>query len=201
MLIFNRISCHSLPCTVAIHNALQVELDVESQIGGTFGTAYCGVVGGVCRHEYSVLGPCVNLSARLMSSAYNPGIIVDNNTRLKASTEFSFNALEPVKAKGYVFPVPIFEPLSAPEKRWGKATRDFVGRVDELDTILRWAKDVAYSDAESKMLFIQAKSGFGKSALVVQALSDIRKMGLKNRKRVIITRNISNEGDRMIPFR
>jgi len=196
----NMISCHGLPCTVAIHNALQVELDVESQIGGTFGTAYCGVVGGVCRHEYSVLGPCVNLSARLMSSAYNPGIIVDNNVRLKASTEFSFNALEPVKAKGYVVPVPIFEPLSAPEKRWGKATRDFVGRVDELDTILRWAKDIAYSDGESKMLFIQAKSGFGKSALVVQALSDIRKMGLKNRKRVIITRNISNEGDRMIPF-
>jgi hypothetical protein len=148
------ISCHCLPCTTAIHNALQVELGIESQIGGTFGSAYCGVVGGVWRHEYAVLGPCVNLSARLMCSAYNPGILVDNNVRLKASTEFTFNSLQPVKAKGYASLVPIFEPISAAEKHWGKPIRDFVGRKEQLSHIIRWAKDVAYSKGEMVCIVI-----------------------------------------------
>jgi len=190
-----------LPCTTAIHNALQVELDVDNQIGGTFGTAYCGVVGGIRRHEFAVLGPSVNLSARLMCNSNNPGVLVDNRVRQKASKDFSFNALTPVKAKGYLDPVPIFQPLSAAEKRWGKENRDFVGRTGEISAIVRLAKDVAYSVGESKMMYIQAESGTGKSSLVVQAISKVRKMEIASKKRVIITRNISNEGDRMVPFR
>lgn len=144
----NMISCHCLPCTTAIHNALQVELGIDCQIGGTFGRAYCGVVGGISRHEYAVLGPCVNLSARLMCSACNPGILVDNNVRLRAKTEFTFNSLHPVTAKGYANPVPIFEPISAAEKRWGKPIRDFVGRKKQLNYILRWAKHIVFSKVE-----------------------------------------------------
>jgi len=199
----NMISCHCLPCTTALHNALQVELGIDCQIGATFGRAYCGVVGGISRHEYAVLGPCVNLSARLMCSSCNPGILVDNSVRLRAKTEFTFNSLQPVKAKGYVNPVPIFEPISAAEKRWGKPIRDFVGRKEQLNYIFRWAKHIAYSKDEkkSKMLYIQAESGFGKSALISQALLEVRKKIFQKKKRVIITRNISNDGDRMIPFR
>ncbi len=144
----NMISCHCLPCTTALHNALQVELGIDCQIGATFGRAYCGVVGGISRHEYAVLGPCVNLSARLMCSSCNPGILVDNSVRLRAKTEFTFNSLQPVKAKGYVNPVPIFEPISAAEKRWGKPIRDFVGRKEQLNYIFRWAKHIAYSKDE-----------------------------------------------------
>ncbi len=181
-----------------MHNTLQAELDVDNQIGATFGSAYCGVVGGIHRHEFAVLGPSVNLSARLMCYAQNPGVLVDSRVRLKATKDYSFNALMPVKAKGYTDPVPIFEPLSAAAKRWGKAIEDFVGRTIEVDAIVRLANDIAYSSGESKILFIQAESGTGKSTLILQAISKVRKIC---RKRIIITRNISNQGDRMIPFR
>jgi class 3 adenylate cyclase len=69
----NMISQRALPITRTIHDALQEELGVKSKIGGTYGRAYCGVVGGLTRHEFAVLGPSVNLSARLMASEFNPG--------------------------------------------------------------------------------------------------------------------------------
>jgi hypothetical protein len=197
----SRISERALPCTSSIHNALQAELDVDNQIGGTVGNAYCGVVGGIRRHEFAVLGPSVNLSARLMCNAHNPGVLVDNRVRLKANKGFSFNALPPVKAKGYSEPVPIFEPLSAAEKRWGKAQRNFVGREEEIALMVRTSKELMYSLGESRMLFVQAESGTGKTAVLVQALSKVKKLGGAAKKRIIITRNVSNDGDRMIPFR
>jgi class 3 adenylate cyclase len=49
----------ALPATMAIHSALENELNVFNRIGATFGNAYCGVVGGVKRHEYAVMGPSV----------------------------------------------------------------------------------------------------------------------------------------------
>jgi class 3 adenylate cyclase len=37
--------------------------------GITSGKAYCGLVGSPLRHEYAVMGPSTNLSARLMGKA------------------------------------------------------------------------------------------------------------------------------------
>jgi hypothetical protein len=199
--LHNRVSERALPCTTAISNALQMEAGVESRIGATLGRAYCGIVGGIFRHEFAVLGPSVNLSARLMWNSQNPSILVDNNVRLKANKSFSFNALPPVKAKGYANLVPIFEPISANEKTWGKALRDFVGRRKEIDAILQVARQVAYSNDNAKFIFIQAESGAGKSSLVVRALSYIKKMAITARKHLIVVRNLSNDSDRMVPFR
>lgn len=41
-------------------------LDLTASIGITTGKAYCGFVGSSFRHEYAVMGPSTNLSARLM---------------------------------------------------------------------------------------------------------------------------------------
>ena len=60
----NMVGERALPATIAIHNALQLELGIEAKIGATFGDAYCGAVGGEKRHEYAVMGPSVNLAAR-----------------------------------------------------------------------------------------------------------------------------------------
>jgi class 3 adenylate cyclase len=45
-----------------VYNSLKSELKVDSRIGATFGKVYCGVVGGVRRHEFAVMGPAVNLA-------------------------------------------------------------------------------------------------------------------------------------------
>lgn len=58
----NMVENNCLPATFSIHNALKSELKVDNRIGATFGKVYCGVVGGVRRHEFAAMGPAVNLA-------------------------------------------------------------------------------------------------------------------------------------------
>jgi len=191
----NMISERALPCTIAIHNALRIELDIHSQLGGTLGKAFCGVVGGRRRHFYTILGPSIDLSETLMRVPSHPGILVDNSVRMKANKDFSFNSIYPV---GQLDPRCnlglMFEPVSAAEKRWGGPQGDFVGRIDEMSAIFRAAEDVTHGSINSKMILIQGESGTGKSALIAQIIPSLTK------KRFFVTRSICNDGDRMIPF-
>ena len=115
--IICRVSERALPTCRIIDSVLHAELGVESQIGATLGKVYCGVVGGLKRHEYAVLGPSVNLAARLMSQKNHPGVMVDNEVR-KKSNGMNFISFPPVKAKGYSDLVPVFKPLTAQEAKW-----------------------------------------------------------------------------------
>ena len=49
--------------------ALSLHNPITVHIGITIGTAFCGCVGAPNRCEYSVMGPSVNLAARLMQYA------------------------------------------------------------------------------------------------------------------------------------
>ena len=62
-----RVPERALPTCRLIHSELAENLGIDSNIGATLGKVYCGVVGGVERHEFSVLGASVNLAARLMA--------------------------------------------------------------------------------------------------------------------------------------
>ncbi len=61
-------------------------LSLSCSIGVTVGKAYCGMVGSAKRHEYAVMGPSTNLSARLMCKAPPCGIICDIETRNRDRT-------------------------------------------------------------------------------------------------------------------
>jgi class 3 adenylate cyclase len=163
----NMVAERALPTMVVIHGALQIELGVDSQIGATFGNVYCGPVGGVHRNEYAVMGPSVNLAARLMMSKENPGILVDHAVRRLASRSYSFNALSPVSAKGYNKPVHIFEPLTEIERPWGRIEPNFVGREEELKRIIKISKEMSSAGAtEPRLVLISSSSGMGKSTLL-----------------------------------
>jgi class 3 adenylate cyclase len=198
----NMISQRALPLTRAIYDSLQEELGVKSKIGGTFGRAYCGVVGGLTRHEFAVLGPSVNLAARLMASKFNPSILVDKNVRLLTShSQIFFKPLPPVTAKGYDEPVPIFEPLKSVESKWGKLKPNFIGRSNEIKQIMQIAKGMTMNSDASKFIFITAASGSGKSTMIAQTTARVRAMVKKLKKSIITTRHISNQGDSRVPFR
>ena len=173
---------------------------MQSKIGATFGEAYCGVVGGVKRHEYAVLGPSVNLAARLMSSKTNPGILVDNTVRMMANRSYGFNALPPVIANGYSEPVPIFEPLSTLERVWGRILPNFVGRKEEILSIMGIAKEMILTEVPSKIVIVESKSGMGKTTMVAHCIEHIRKLLGANKHRLIITKNVSKESDSLVPF-
>ena len=60
-----------------------------------------------------MLGPSVNLAARLMGKAPRGACLVENEvcrSTLLQTKEFWFRRLEDVNAKGYTNPVPVFEP-------------------------------------------------------------------------------------------
>lgn len=104
-------------CALQIIQSLK-DLDLRASVGITTGTAFCGVVGGRGRREYSVLGDTVNLSARLMQHAKTTGagVIIDRETReacLRNMTLFHqlfFTEIGVIKVKGKSKPVNIYQP-------------------------------------------------------------------------------------------
>eukprot|EP01038_Epipyxis_sp_PR26KG_P009538 gene9538-12846_t len=85
---------------------------LNASIGITSGKGYCGLVGSPNRHEYAVMGPSTNLSARLMGNAAKThiNIICDEITR-NSDRSHTYEELGSVSAKGYDNPVPTFKPL------------------------------------------------------------------------------------------
>jgi Adenylate and Guanylate cyclase catalytic domain len=195
------VSERALPATLAMYNALQGELGVESRIGATFGDAYCGLVGGEQRHEYAVMGPSVNLAARLMCHPENPGILVDTAVRKLASKSYGFNALPPIQVKGYAHAVAIFEPLSALEREFGRLEPNFVGRKEQISTVLDVTRNVTkLSESRCHFIFIAAPSGFGKTALMTQTIENLRKRTKPNPGALTIAKHVCSEGDSLVPF-
>lgn len=161
------------------------------------GKVYCGIVGGLERHEFAVLGPSVNLAARLMASKNNPGLLVDKNVRLPMRQVY-FKPLQFIKAKGYDEPVPTFEPMkNADDDRPKK--KSIVGRAEEINRITSVAKDVVSGNA-SNLVLVSGVSGTGKSTLLFQSVEHVRSMMKTMNNHVIVTRNISRERHSRIPF-
>ena len=91
----------SMEAAELILSGLQA-IGIGASIGLTSGQAYCGLVGSTFRHEYAVMGPSINLSARLMGRAAKGEAICDG--------VHNFTTMGAVQAKGYAQPVPTFKP-------------------------------------------------------------------------------------------
>jgi len=158
------------------------------------------VVGGYHRHEYAVLGPSVNLAARLMASPHNPGILVDEKVRLETGNQFIFNSLEPVKAKGYSELVKIFEPIGFDERQWKNVDPYFTGRKEELESIIKATKDVLLYDHVPKFFLISGDALSGKSSLLVQSFHHIRTVSSWCHRPSILLRYVNNEEYLKVPL-
>lgn len=85
------------------------EIHVDASVGIAMGKVYCGLIGSVERCEYTVMGPSVNMSARLMNKAKIGDVLCDESTYLSAS-KHAFESLSTVVVKGYDNPVPVYKP-------------------------------------------------------------------------------------------
>lgn len=105
-------------CAFTIVQSLK-ELGLRASCGVTTGTAFCGVVGGRGRREYSVLGDMVNLSARLMqySKTTGAGITIDTDTAEAAQAHpnpycrIFFSRISEITVKGKSKPITIWQPM------------------------------------------------------------------------------------------
>ena len=122
---------------------------LTAHIGITAGIAFCGLVGATYRAEYSVLGPCVNLAARLMcmcAADDASSVLCDTAVRMQADGErasprspmidaklrasrcannsrLHFREGPPATMKGYDEPVRVFSVAREPCTAGGKWMR------------------------------------------------------------------------------
>mmetsp|Transcript_14409 Transcript_14409/g.21617 ORF Transcript_14409/g.21617 Transcript_14409/m.21617 type:complete len:1772 (-) Transcript_14409:314-5629(-) len=93
--------------SVLIRNKLQAH-DIVCRIGVSKGMVYCGYVGSTSRKEYCMMGSSVNLAARLMGLCRNSQIIVSCDVYLGVNSDFIFDKLPKLNAKGYDSPVQVY---------------------------------------------------------------------------------------------
>lgn len=97
--------------SLRIISELKLRIDASASIGITSGRVYNGLVGSAYRHEFAVMGPTVNVSARLMGKAPVGTILCDQIVKATDHVH-QFVHFADVTAKGYDTPLPVFSPIT-----------------------------------------------------------------------------------------
>ncbi|CAN0001543.1 unnamed protein product [Ectocarpus sp. 12 AP-2014] len=124
-----------------------------------------------------MMGCSVNLSARLMASAPKNTIQVDFEVWKRAHNFFDFETLTPIKAKGYVDPVPVFRPLEQALKDDNSKRVSDAGGIDsdlmigvtaELEVLENSVRRLQNAGITRPVILL-GQSGSGKTRLVRSA--------------------------------
>lgn len=104
-------SAAAIDASYSIRAELMQQMNIKCTIGCTIGKVFCGETGSYKRNEYSILGPSVNLSARLMSKGKMGQINVDEEINRRNDGHHGFELNGTHVLKGYEAPVPFFSPV------------------------------------------------------------------------------------------
>ncbi len=144
---------------------------LKQRIGINSGRVFAGNVGSETRHEYSVMGDEVNLTARLMSAAQEDQILISQSTAAQVGKRFRLHEQTPVKVKGKSKPVPNYRVQGVTNRRQqGEAIHrsPLIGRDEEWQTIQRTARQTL--DGACRILDIHGEMGMGKSRITEELL-------------------------------
>ena len=145
---------------------------LKQRVGLNTGVVFAGQVGSARRHEYTVMGQHVNLSARLMSAAEEGAVIVSPATRRVIERHIAMQELAPVKLKGIEEPVPIAQALHpyeiAQDARRSVARPQLVGREQEMQRMIAEAR--AALGSSGRIIALAGEAGAGKTRLIEDAL-------------------------------
>jgi len=144
---------------------------LRQRISINTGRVFAGNIGSDARHEYSVMGDEVNLTARLMSVAQEGQVLISQSTATQVGERFRLDEKDPVRVKGKSLPVPNYELRGIVERRevGGPARRSpLVGRDEEWQTVWRVAQQAASGDCQ--VLGIHGEMGMGKSRVIEELI-------------------------------
>ena len=147
------------------------DLCLRQKIGISLGYVFAGYVGTDWRHEYTVMGDEVNLSARLMSVADPNTILVSGDVRRKVRALFDLDTQGEIQVKGKSVPIPVFSvvaPRAVPEPVRGlEGMRSpLVGRQAEWDQLQAAMEQL--SRGRGQIVSVTGEAGLGKSRLVAE---------------------------------
>ena len=83
---------------------------VEHGIGVATGHAFCGICGSPALRQYTMVGPIVNLAARLMQRAQNE-VLCDQVSQHLSQDRLRFSSRGRMEVKGFAGPVEVYRPV------------------------------------------------------------------------------------------
>jgi class 3 adenylate cyclase/tetratricopeptide (TPR) repeat protein len=131
-------------------------------------------LGGLTEAEDTVMGSPVNLAARMESAAPPGRLLISHNTYQHVRGLFDVEPLEPLKAKGFDEPVPVFLVKSTKAHASLIYTRGVEGvetRMVGRETELKLLQDALYTaieEGEGQVVTIVGEAGVGKSRLLYE---------------------------------
>jgi class 3 adenylate cyclase/tetratricopeptide (TPR) repeat protein len=172
-------SANALRLALALDSWLgQSGLTLRHRIGINGGNAFAGDIGAPYRREYTVMGDCVNLSARLMSAAQSGQTLVSAATAERAGAGFVFRELPAIRVKGKSDEIAI-KALAGIDTSATVTTVDqrtpFVGRTQELERLREICLRV--EGGEGQALLLKGDAGTGKSRLLLETVQYARARG------------------------
>lgn len=144
----------------------ETQLDFRYRIGITVGTAFTGFVGGKECKQYGCVGTCVNLAARIMSSADWQDILVAGE--LAKANYFRFESRGDIRYKGIQQPVHTFA-LGGRKQSLGKPNYggELIGREREVKMTTEFAQPI-FAGKSAGIAYVLGEAGIGKSRLTFE---------------------------------
>ena len=166
----------ALECILAIKDELshlQVHQDFKFRAGVTSGVAYAGIVGGVERRQYAVVGSRVNLAARLALQANWNETLVDKHV-LHAKS-FEFQEKGNLRYKGFAHKIPTFKLIKKKIEERPIFAGDMIGRDNELHQLVVMAS-TTLTNKSAGIVYVWGEPGIGKSRLTYELKHQIEKL-------------------------
>ena len=173
-------AAHALQASFAVDRKLKENLqNLEYvSIGVTTGPVFVGVMGHPERHEYTIIGPKVNMAARIMMH-YPKIVSCDSETRDQAKlAPWLYKKREYIKLKGVKNPGPIFEYSEdlGHDKEYFLGTKELqepryplLGQDDALEDLSEECFQMANSTNHGlirRLIVIEGEPGSGKTRLL-----------------------------------
>ena len=147
--------------------AAELDRDLSLHIGIASGSVVAKGVGAEARNEYTVMGPSVNLAARLNAKAKGRETIVSGEVRQAAGSAAEFESLGTVEVKGFDKPVAAWR---AVEQAPGKEIDNrgaLVGRRGEMRQLAS-AMEACAEAGTGQCILVRGEAGMGKSRLTAE---------------------------------
>ena len=159
---------HAVRATDAIRTDL-LEAGLDCAVGIATGQMFTGICGGPALRHYAVIGPAINLSARLMQTGAD-GVLLDEATMRAAGPRLTFEAMPDIEAKGFSEPVGTFRftGLAETAPLIGAMESSLFGRDEEaarLDDTLNGLLDGETGHGGGAVV-VSGEAGIGKSVLL-----------------------------------
>jgi predicted ATPase/class 3 adenylate cyclase len=148
----------------------QIE-DFQVRVGINTGLV---AVGGTTEAEDTLMGSPVNLATRIERAAPPGGLLISHDSYRHIRGIFNIETVQPITAKGFDQPVPVYQVLGVKPRTLRIYTRRvegietrMVGREPEFKH-LQNARQTAITAGQGQMITISGEAGIGKSRLLFE---------------------------------